>query len=79
MKKTFEEWEMQKGLIAKDLSRFNSSKGITEQEFNSIVSDNFSEFVGVDYKLRVKFLKDNGYEVNRENLTADLSAKPVEG
>ena len=79
MKKTFEQWEIEKNLFAVDLSRWNSSKQMTEEEFISISTANLGEFIGVNYKDRVVFLKGNGHEVNRENLINNLlSAKPVE-
>lgn len=79
MKKTFEKWEIERGMFAKDLSLFNSSKEITLEEFNDITSNNLNVIVGVNYKDRVQFLRANGYEVNRENLmNSELSAKPVE-
>lgn len=79
MKKTFEEWERAKGLMAYNLSKFKTSKLLDEGEFNAIVEGNFSEFHGVDYKKRLAFLEKNGYEVTRENLiNPELSSKPVE-
>lgn len=79
MKRTFEQWEIQKGLFAYDLSRWNTSKDISEDEFDSITQNNLSQFHGVDYKIRVNFLKINGYDVTRDNLiNPELSAKPVE-
>lgn len=78
MRKTFEEWEKDRGLFAKDLGQFKSSKEMTQDEFLQLFYANSGSFVGVNYKDRVKFLEANGYEVSRENLIADLSAKPVE-
>ena len=73
-KKTFEEWEKQVGLFAHQPSKFGS-KTMTREEFNTLFRNDPNSFHGVDYKERVKFLKLNGYEVTRENLFADLSAR----
>lgn len=64
-KKSIAEFEKEKGLIFKNIK--DDSKKITEDEFNKMIED-INSWVGVDYALRLAFLKDNGYEVNRENL-----------
>lgn len=77
--KSFEEWEKQKGIFAYSLSKYKSSKQMSEEEFDALVERDRVDFHGVDYKARVEFLTKNGYEVTRENLVnSDLSAKPVE-
>lgn len=75
MKKTFAEWEIDQGIFAYEPSKFGS-KTLTLEEFQVIIDKNPGGFHGVNYKDRTKFLKDNGYELTRENLFADLSAKP---
>lgn len=78
MKKTFAEWEMETGMLAYDPSPYGS-KTYTKQEFDAAVQKDVLKFHGVDLKVRKKFLKDNGYELTRENLMANLSARqPVE-
>lgn len=69
--KKLDEWERQKGYLVRRLS--DPEVMMTEEEFNAIP---FSDLHGVDHEMRTKFLIDNGYEVTRENMIADLSAKP---
>lgn len=79
-KKTFEEWEKSKNRMAIDSSRINTTKQITEEEFEQMHVADTQNWRTVMYKDRVQFLKANGYDVNRENLlNAELSAKPAEG
>ncbi|CAB4152049.1 hypothetical protein UFOVP585_49 [uncultured Caudovirales phage] len=79
VKKTFEEWEIVRGMYASDLERHKTDNDITLEEFTKIVEDNMSEFVGVHLEDRLEFLKANGYETTRENLiNADLSVRQSE-
>lgn len=70
--KKLSDWEKTKGFI---VTSENPSKSMTEEEFDSI-SINLKR--GVDFDARTTFLEANGYEVTRENMIADLSAKPKE-
>lgn len=73
----FEELEKRIGLFAIDISKWPEE--ITEAEFRAKSAGNYSEFVGVAYEDRVKFLQDNDYGVTRENLLdSSLSARQVE-
>lgn len=77
-KKTFSEWEKISNMFALKPSKYGS-KTMTREEFDSFVMADLGSFQGVQYEDRVKFLKDNGHEVTRENLLAsELSAKPQE-
>lgn len=71
--KTIEQLEREYNIMTtqeKDLS-----KKVSEDEFKEIISS--GKFVGVDFKQREKFLKDNGYKLTRENMiNADLSVNP---
>ena len=78
IKKTFSEHEKESGKFALEVGKYGGSRTMSREEFDNIVKSHMSEFTGVDYKNRVKFLEANGYEVNRENLiNAELSAKPT--
>lgn len=69
-KKTIKDWELEKGFIVRGAQPMTK---LTEQEFDDIPA---GEKVGVNHKDRVQFLKDNGYEVTRENMiNVDLGAK----
>lgn len=71
--KTISEWEAENGCIVINL---NPSDKLTEAQWNAIdISDKF----GVNHTDRIKFLKDNGYEVTRDNMIdGSLSAKEAE-
>lgn len=74
MKKTFSEWEIEKGLFAHEPSKFGS-KTLTEEEFIGLYVKDSGAFRGVNYQDRKKFLEDNDYELTRDNLmNADLPA-----
>lgn len=69
--KTLSEWEVEKGVLVID---GNPKDAMTEAEFNAI---DIGKKWGVDHARRIKFLEDNGYKVNRENMiNPELSAKP---
>lgn len=78
MKKSFEEWEKETGIFALDISKHDLSKSLTSDEFMGLVQGKLrSDFTGVNYKFRVQWLKDNGYELTRENLlNSDLPTVP---
>lgn len=69
-KKTIKDWEQEKGVIVRGAQPLTK---LTEQEFNDIPD---GEKTGVNHKDRIQFLKDNGYEVTRENMiNTELGAK----
>lgn len=74
----FSELEKITGHFAVDVKKYNPNDKMTQEDFMRLSVDNPEDFVGVSYDDRVKFLEDNGYKVTRENLLADLSAKPKE-
>lgn len=63
-KKTIEELEIEKGYVI--LGDVDLKEKLTDEEFISLAETN--GFHGVNFEDRIKFLKDNGYEVTRENL-----------
>lgn len=67
------ELEKKYNCIVKDLKPDGS---ISEKEFLQIP---ITDKTGVNHSDRIKFLKDNGYEVTRENMIdSSLSARPKE-
>ena len=60
---TMAEWESKSGLMFKD---YVPNKKLTTDEVAQLRID--GETVGVDRQYREQWLKDNGYEVTRENL-----------
>ena len=75
--KTFSDWEKEKGAFANDTKKYPGNKKMTESEFMDAFLGNQTEFTGVNYEDRVKFLEDNGYKVTRDNLlNPELSSKP---
>ena len=70
-KDTVEYWEKERGCIIPSLKPTDS---MTEQEFLALP---MTSRLGVDHESRIKFLKDNGYEVTRENMiNSELSVVP---
>ena len=77
MKKTFNEWEKDKGAFAIDETKYDLNQQLTEEEFLQLHAEGEGNFRGVSYDDRVKFLEDNDYPVTRENLLdPNLSVKP---
>lgn len=74
-KKKFSEWEVEKGFLVRDADTKQLNEKLTEQEFmDKVVVDDRMPF-SIHWESRVQFLKDNGYEVTRENLgNVELSA-----
>ena len=57
--------------MVRDASATDLKKSMTEEEFDAIETKHLH---GVNFEDREKFLKDNGYEVNRANMMdRDLS------
>lgn len=67
--KTLEQWEKQKGFI---VIGGDPSAKMTEEEVDAI---DLGKKHGVNHADRINFLRQNGYEVTRENMVADLSAQ----
>lgn len=73
-RKTVEELEKEENVV---LPNANLKDKMTVEEFRKMCSDEKVEVVGVHHEDRVKFLKDNGYAVTRENMVnSELSAQP---
>lgn len=62
--KTIEQWEREKGWLV-TRPDVNPQQKLSEEDFDAIPHN---EKTGVNYEDRIKFLKANGYEVNRQNL-----------
>lgn len=71
-KKIVAEWEKELGqFLNGDVA---GNKQVTQDEFIELTQE--QGFIGVNYELRVEWLKENGYDVTRENLTnSDLSVR----
>lgn len=77
--KSFSDLEKITGMFAVDESKFADQADMTQEDYMALVMSNPADFVGVSYDDRIKFLKENGYEVNRHNIVnADLSARAAE-
>jgi hypothetical protein len=75
--KIVETWEREKGMMLVVADHTLLKKNVSEDEFMKLTDT--QGWRGVNYTDRIKFLNDNGYEVNRENLTnPELSAIPRE-
>lgn len=77
--KAIKTWEKERGIIivADDI---DLDKRVTEDEINELITTKLNEgggqIVGVNHEDRTQFLKENGYEVTRENLiNGNLSRK----
>lgn len=66
VKKTFIDWEEKLGVMVRDADEKTLKSKITEAEFRESWGAGIPS--GVNHKQRIKFLKDNGYEVTRENM-----------
>lgn len=74
MKKSIIDWEKIQGKVIVDVSKIDLQKKVTLDEFTKIADENI--YYATDYEFREKWLTDNGYEINRENLlNADLTPK----
>lgn len=72
--KKFTDWEKNKQVIYLLADKKLLNRKLSEEEFLEIVG---TTTVGIDWDNRVKFLKDCGYEVTRENMAnADLPFIP---
>lgn len=74
--KLFTDLEKQFGVVFE--GDYITVSKLTEKEALELFTE--GKCIGVTFDDRVKFLEDNGYEVTRENLVTNLSAKaPLEG
>lgn len=70
--KTLEQLEKARGVLF--TTNMDLTKRYTDEEFDALLATKTSSYVGVDHEDRTKFLKDNGYDVTRENMVnPDLS------
>lgn len=73
---TFTELERQHGLLFPDSEKYPLDKKMTVAEFRELIANNPLDFAGVNFEDREKFLRENDYEVTRENMIdRELSAK----
>jgi len=70
--KTMKQWENELNLVFSD---YDGKKKLTRQEVSNIQLGGGA--IGVDIEARTKWLKENGYEVTRENLV-DFTLRTVE-
>lgn len=70
--KTMKQWESELNIVFND---YDGKKKLTRQEVSNLQLGGGA--VGVDVEGRTKWLKENGYEVTRENLV-DTSLQAVE-
>lgn len=76
-KKSLATWEKERGFIF--AGNVDLDQQLTEDEFTDMLFNGKTPAIGVDHKERAKFLKNNGYEVNRENMiNSDLSTASTE-
>jgi hypothetical protein len=64
--KSISEWEKTKGILLDDVRDVALNKKITSDEFIELFRSR--AYTYVDYDARVKFLKDNGHKITRQNL-----------
>lgn len=71
--RTVQQWEREQGIMFLG-DKIKPKSKISGLQFREMAAEN--NHVAVDYPAREQFLKDNGYEVTRENiLNEDLEAK----
>lgn len=75
---TIKEHEIKRNILFYDTKKYAPNSKLTDEEVMEILRDSPNDFHTVNHEDRIQFLKDNGYEVTRENMVADLSAKPPE-
>jgi hypothetical protein len=74
MKKTIRELEIEYGIFLR--VEHDPEEEMEPADFNKFARSD-SNGIGVNYEDRVLFLKNNGYEVTRENLMdSSLSSRP---
>lgn len=67
-KKMLKTWEVERGVIAIDRSKYPEDDYYSEEEFTDLLRDHSLDFVGCNHEDRIAFLKANGYEVNHANM-----------
>lgn len=73
--KTIEQHERDHKIVLTGIT--NPKDKMSLDDFREVVKS--GKFIGVDHEQREQFLKENGYEVNRENLIdTSLSTKQKE-
>lgn len=75
---TVSELEKKTNFMVKDTKKYPLNKQYTLAEYEDLVRlpETHHDFIEVDQEARVKYLKDNGYDVTRENMIdGDLPAK----
>lgn len=72
--KTIADWEKERSMVITD--KVDVTKKVTEAEFEKLIVGK-QNWVGIDHTFREQWLKDNGYEVTRENLI-DLELRSPE-
>lgn len=76
-KKTFNEWEIEQGVLVIGTLTKDLEKQMTKEEFEAVAYKDGKFPHGVNWTDRTKFLENNGYAVNRKNMVdSSLSAKP---
>lgn len=73
MKDLITKFEKETGLVAHNEKRTKDFK--SAKELMADYTNNPSEYIGVSYDDRVKFLEVNGYDVTRKNLLTDLPVR----
>lgn len=70
---TISDYEKSHNIIALDRSKYPADKKI-DDSFSETVAGNIGDFLGMNHKDRIEFLKKNGYELTHENMVnSDLS------
>ncbi len=78
MSKNITYYEKQHGVIASDRKKYPEDLELTQAEWDKIWEEDWRDFTGVNYEDRIKFLEENGYEVNHANMiNPELSHRPV--
>jgi hypothetical protein len=73
-KKTLKTLEKERGVMF--IGDVDLSQRLSEEEMDELLAKDYTTYVGVAHDDRTKFLKDNGYDVTRENMmNPDLSAR----
>ena len=74
-KQTIEQFERERNLVFH--GDVDLKQRMTAEEFDVFMAEN--TWTGVDFKFREQWLKDNGYEITRENLiNVELPSKEAQ-
>lgn len=66
--KSLEDWEKQRGFLTVDRKKYPANKKMTAEEVDVLLHDTPGATMGIMFEERIKFLEDNGYEVNHKNM-----------